>query len=160
MKALGLMLVAACASCESPQLTFDRVEIPPRRHVNTESPAERLGAQPGAIDEDATREFLEEQIERREAEGPITEPPPPETVYVEVPRHYDHYRYRYPGSYYGYGYGYPNTYYRRHRGREFSLGNTLFGAGLGAIIGHQSGHRDRGAAIGAGFGLLMDLADR
>ncbi|MCA8964540.1 MAG: glycine zipper family protein [Planctomycetes bacterium] len=36
--------------------------------------------------------------------------------------------------------------------------NTAVGAGLGAIIGHQSGHRDEGAAIGAGIGLLFDLA--
>ena len=31
---------------------------------------------------------------------------------------------------------------------------TLAGAGLGAIIGHQSGHTAEGAAIGAGAGAL------
>ena len=35
--------------------------------------------------------------------------------------------------------------------------NTLLGAGVGAIIGHQSGRRDRGALIGGGVGLLLDL---
>jgi hypothetical protein len=34
--------------------------------------------------------------------------------------------------------------------------NVLLGAGVGAIIGHQSGHRTRGAIIGAGAGLLLD----
>jgi len=33
---------------------------------------------------------------------------------------------------------------------------VLLGAGVGAIIGHQSGHRTRGAFIGAGAGLLLD----
>ena len=34
--------------------------------------------------------------------------------------------------------------------------NTLFWGGLGAVIGHQSGHTERGAIIGAGFGHMMD----
>ena len=36
--------------------------------------------------------------------------------------------------------------------------NTTFGAGVGAILGHQSGRRDEGALIGAGLGLVFDLA--
>jgi len=35
--------------------------------------------------------------------------------------------------------------------------NTLVGAGIGAIIGNQSGDSDQGALIGGGIGLLMDL---
>ncbi len=35
--------------------------------------------------------------------------------------------------------------------------NILLGAGIGAIIGHQSGHKWEGAAIGAGAGLLFDV---
>jgi len=34
--------------------------------------------------------------------------------------------------------------------------NTLFWGGLGAVIGHQSGHAGRGAIIGAGFGHMVD----
>ena len=36
---------------------------------------------------------------------------------------------------------------------------TVLGAGLGAVIGHQSGARDRGAAWGAVFGHFIDHAD-
>ena len=35
--------------------------------------------------------------------------------------------------------------------------NTALGAGLGAIIGNQSGHSERGAWIGSGVGLLLDI---
>lgn len=35
---------------------------------------------------------------------------------------------------------------------------TLLGAGLGAIVGHQSGERDKGAALGAVFGHLIEHA--
>lgn len=33
---------------------------------------------------------------------------------------------------------------------------VLLGAGIGAVIGHQRGHRTRGAIIGAAAGLLLD----
>jgi hypothetical protein len=48
---------------------------------------------------------------------------------------------------------------RRHRRwREpFFPVHTAVGAGIGAIIGHQSGHRDRGALIGGSIGLARDL---
>lgn len=35
--------------------------------------------------------------------------------------------------------------------------NTLLFGGLGAVIGHQYGRRDRGLAIGAGYGPLNDV---
>ena len=38
----------------------------------------------------------------------------------------------------------------------FISNNVLLGAGIGAIIGHQSGHRTQGAVIGAASGLLLD----
>jgi len=44
----------------------------------------------------------------------------------------------------------------RRRGTRFPV-NTVVGAGVGAVIGHQRGRRDRGALIGAGLGLLFDL---
>ncbi len=34
--------------------------------------------------------------------------------------------------------------------------NVLLGAGVGAIIGHQSGHRTQGALIGAAAGVVLD----
>lgn len=40
------------------------------------------------------------------------------------------------------------------RGQEGAAIGGLGGAGLGAIIGHQSGHGWEGAAIGAGAGAL------
>jgi hypothetical protein len=45
----------------------------------------------------------------------------------------------------------------RRRGTWFPV-NTVVGAGVGAIIGHQRGHRGRGALIGAHAGLLLDVA--
>ncbi|MCA8942860.1 MAG: hypothetical protein KDB80_09905 [Planctomycetes bacterium] len=112
-----------------------------------------MGSGQATIDEGATRAFLDTQIEARAEDGPVKEPPPPpppEVVYVEVPGGYPYPRY---------SYRYPRTYYDPYAGHRLTLDNTLLGAGLGAIIGHQSGHRDRGAAIGAGFGLLLDLAE-
>jgi len=35
--------------------------------------------------------------------------------------------------------------------------NVLLGAGIGAIIGHQSGHRTQGALVGAAAGLMFDI---
>jgi hypothetical protein len=37
---------------------------------------------------------------------------------------------------------------------------VLIGAGVGAIIGHQRGHRTRGAWIGAGVGLFIGCTGR
>ncbi|HMQ21551.1 MAG TPA: hypothetical protein PKE00_03625 [Planctomycetota bacterium] len=45
---------------------------------------------------------------------------------------------------------------RRPQSSPFPI-NTLFYGGLGAVIGHQYGRRDRGLAIGAGLGLLHDV---
>ncbi|MBI4565070.1 MAG: glycine zipper family protein [Planctomycetes bacterium] len=59
-------------------------------------------------------------------------------------------------------YGYrPSMPVRSFHGPELSLlpyvrDTVLIGAGVGAIIGHQSGHRTQGAIIGAAAGLLMD----
>jgi len=49
------------------------------------------------------------------------------------------------------------TSYRPYRRNRFPI-NTAVGAGIGAIIGHQHGRRDRGALIGGSWGLLMDLS--
>ncbi len=131
--------------------------------------------QPGVnpTDEDATNRWLEAERARVDAVNPER---PPEPVYqvVERPVYVDRTVYverpYWRRGYVGYGYdacGQPvyHTYdcydsypvYRRPvRETAFPV-NTLLGAGLGAVIGHQSGRRDRGAAIGAGLGLLFDL---
>ena len=62
--------------------------------------------------------------------------------YYYEPNYDDYVRYRRSG--------------RRWRPSGFPV-NTAIGAGVGAIIGHQRGRRDRGALIGGGIGLLMDL---
>lgn len=49
-------------------------------------------------------------------------------------------------------FGLPNTSYLPYAGT-----NMLLGAGLGAVIGHQSGRRTKGALVGAGVGALLDL---
>ena len=45
----------------------------------------------------------------------------------------------------------------RERPRDSFPINAAVGAGVGAILGHQSGRRDAGALIGGGIGLLFDL---
>ncbi|MFT4842603.1 MAG: hypothetical protein ACI8UD_003148 [Planctomycetota bacterium] len=71
----------------------------------------------------------------------------PSVVYVNSGRGYSTYD----------DYLYNRRSYRdRQRGSRFPI-NTVVGAGVGAIIGHQRGRRDRGALIGGGVGLLFDL---
>lgn len=53
-------------------------------------------------------------------------------------------------------YLYQRRAYRAGRPTRFPV-NTAIGAGVGAIIGNQRGHRGRGALIGGGVGLLFDL---
>lgn len=97
--------------------------------------------QRGPTDEAATELFLDHEIERRRSAAPVVEPRTIivreyGTVPVEVRESWQ---------------------YGRDRYRARFPWNTALGAGLGAVIGHQSGHRDEGAAIGAGLGLLFDL---
>lgn len=60
------------------------------------------------------------------------------------------------GGYYDGYYG-PGYYHDGRWRRRWFPANTFVGAGVGAILGHQHGHRHRGALIGAGAGLLLDL---
>jgi hypothetical protein len=77
-----------------------------------------------------------------------TTPPAAQPDYYQVPQYYN----------YGYGYYEPRARYRygRHREPWFPI-NAAVGAGIGAVIGHQRGHRDRGALIGGAWGLLFDI---
>lgn len=162
----------AVAACSVPQPALRRVEAPPPRVEVSE--VERTGARSATpVDPAASDRYLEEEANRRREELPENDPLPQQTVYVEVPvevpverRVYyrDHYEPRhYDVVHYGPSYGYRSHYrhhgyygHRHHRGHAV-LGRTLVGAGLGAIIGHQSGRRDKGAAIGAGIGFLSGL---
>ncbi len=45
----------------------------------------------------------------------------------------------------------------RYRVLPLISNRVLLGAGIGAIIGHQSGHRTEGALIGAAAGLTLDI---
>jgi len=113
--------------------------------------------------EEATRAWLDRTIEeRRNANPPVPmqQQPVERTVYVERP---------YPegGASYGYGYDqggqpvygpYSSPGYGANPYGSFPI-HTALGAGMGAVIGNQFHHQSgRGAAIGAGVGLLLDLA--
>jgi len=81
-----------------------------------------------------------------------------QTIEVEVPVYRDRPQFDDGQDFVSYGYspapryGYP-TWRRRS---TFPI-NTAIGAGVGAIIGHQRGRRDRGALIGGSVGLMFDL---
>lgn len=147
-----------------------------RAEARTEAPREVARREPTAAaptNEEATSAWLDRTIEARRAANPDVPPEPmyqtiERTVYVDRPVYY---RSSYDDYRSGYGYGYRSSYYDdcgqpryapyyygSYRHRSTFPVNTVLGAGVGAIIGHQSHHRDRGAAIGAGIGLLLDLA--
>ena len=119
------------------------------------------------MNEAATSAWLDQQIDQNRYVPPPPPPPPPvervevervveQPVYVQERVVYadGYYQPYYYGGYYGRPYE-----YRSHRSTTFPL-HTALGAGLGAVIGHQSGHRGRGAWIGGGLGLLFDLNSR
>jgi hypothetical protein len=108
--------------------------------------------------DEATKAWLDQTIEQRRAANPDTPPAPlyqtvERTVYVEQPvRYYGGY-----DSYNSWGEPvYAQRYYRPYRQYSGFPINTAVGAGIGALVSRH--HRGRGAAIGAGIGLLFDLA--
>lgn len=107
------------------------VEVAPPQQPNV--PIEPNPARPSAP---VFRSFVE-----------TVEVPVERVVEVEVPRQgYDRYD------------AYVDSRRVRRRGTTpFPVG-TAIGAGVGAIIGHQDGNRGRGALIGSGIGLLLDLS--
>jgi len=144
-------------------------EIERNRVRSAPGPAEvRQEPAPPPGPDAATRAWLDQEIERNRYVPP---PVPVEVVERIVERpvyvresggYYDPYYYE-PYSYrpYYYGaYGHYGSYGNRsYRHTTFPV-HTALGAGIGAIVGHQSGHRGRGAWIGGGLGLLMDLGSR
>lgn len=112
-------------------------------------------------DNPATQAWLDQEIDHNRYVPPPPPPPPEPKVrerVVERPVYVDRTVYAYDGPYYR-PYYYYGSYESRPTHTTFPL-NTAIGAGLGAIIGHQSGHRTRGAWIGGGLGLLVDLSSR
>ena len=110
--------------------------LPPRYEV---PPDTRQSYEP------ETKRFLDGEIDRK------TPPPEPEVRYVYVDRSVS----------YGHTYEYDRPYYSHYgyRGHRSTFPwYTAWGAGLGAVIGHQHHrHAGRGAWIGGGIGLLLDI---
>ncbi len=150
MRRLAVLGVLALTACGGHQPSLPHVDAPPRHIFDT--PRERLGDPAAPVDEEATDRYLERMLERGRLADPIKEPPPPPPApYATAPIRL-HERYWFLDE--------SGEYRPRPRPPRLPLAGTLLGAGIGAIIGHQSGRRDKGAAIGAGIGLLLDAARR
>lgn len=107
-------------------------------------------------DEEATRAFLQERIEQQRAVNP-ERAPEPVYQYIERPQEPQPIGYDASGwPVHRDAYGGP-VYYRDPCPPSTFPVNTLLGAGVGAIIGHQNGRRESGALIGGGVGMLLDL---
>lgn len=154
---LSLSVLAGCAASEPtvgrapqvPQLQIDTPKADLSRDAGMRADADRRPpmafADEQAMEPSAsrvvTRTFtqvvevpVEVQVERQ---APVAGEP----VYVGVHGYRDWYDYD----------------RARRRGTWFPV-NTVVGAGIGAVIGNQHGHRGRGALIGAHAGLLLDVA--
>ena len=171
MRAFTMLMVAmAAVACAAPP-TQSRAPLVPLLPVDApaENPAQQAAeagradrdqsaAAPGGVDQGfesdlgyesgSARPTYRTLIETVEVEVPVEVrvQAPPSVVYVNSGRGYSTYD----------DYLYNRRVHRaRRRGSRFPV-NTVVGAGVGAIIGHQSGRRDRGALIGGGVGLLLD----
>ncbi len=122
-----------CSACQGTP-AVKRAMVPP---ANLPSAVMPLPEAPAYENEEATQDFLQLQIDRSTyAKPPVVSDVQilERTVYVDQ-----------------YGEA------RRPAGRSTFPIQTAIGAGIGAIIGNQSGDRGEGAAIGAGVGLLLDF---
>ncbi len=137
---LGLTTLCACSGPSHVQMT----PVPPPRYDRPAVPRDQPKTPPAEFSDEAADEFLKSEIERKTA----LEPKPAvveRVVYVREPTRQER--------------EYEQEYRREHeRYKSKFPWHTAAGAGLGAVIGHQSGRRDEGALIGAGVGFLMDLA--
>lgn len=156
----GLLLIPLGA-CQGPSwATHTPIQpVPPGAYAPVvqprQAPVPQQAPRPATTNEEATNAWLDQQIERNRyvppppPAQPVAEPPPPapepQVLYVEGDPYYR------PIYYYG-----PRYEHRPAPSTTFPV-HTAVGAGLGAIIGHQSGHKGEGAWIGGGLGLLMDL---
>lgn len=166
---LGFLMLSF-AACSTPQYA-ERMPVRPAPSLPLAPTAQQMVPSPAPqsvpLDDAATKAWLEGQIEQNRYVPPPPPPPPVQVVervverpvYVRERVAYETYpSYGYDG-YYTYQPYYYGSYQRRSHHSTFPL-NTALGAGVGAIIGHQSGHRGRGAWIGGGLGLLFDLNSR
>lgn len=148
MKMLALATLALAAACSAPQYSKRTSPVPPPPPLPAQAPAEPMAP----ADEEATRAWLDEAIER----APRVEPPEPIVQVVERPVYVYDRRDRYYGGYGRRGYYSYDPYRGHYRPRSTFPLNTALGAGIGAIIGHQDGHRGEGALIGGSIGFLLD----
>lgn len=153
---LGLVLVgAACSGGPRARYQETQVEPAPERLSEDATLNHESGRFEGYSDEAAdawlTRKVadaIEAEIRRRDAErerraAQEAQRQATEHTRRQIVRSYESYpRYRH-----AYGRG----------PADYIPWNTAIYGGLGAVIGHQSGHRDEGFAIGASLGLMQDL---
>jgi hypothetical protein len=151
-----LLVTTACGSNRSLYQPTCELEDEPRPPSVVEPSEPRSAERFTSYSDDAADRWLTEQVAkaidkeirerdaaRQEAEQRVVEEQARSAVMER--RVYDRY----------YGWSEP---YRRDRSPAYYFPwNTVTYGGLGAIIGHQSGHRDRGLAVGAGIGLLFDM---
>ncbi|MBL8731216.1 MAG: glycine zipper 2TM domain-containing protein [Planctomycetes bacterium] len=148
------VIVATLAGCAAPRPLPRVPQVPPlaaASPVAVIEPGMRAAAdrsppspRPPAPAFPAVQEPVYRTVTRViEVPAAAPEPPAPEVRY----------------EYVGYPYVVDRGHYH-HRPRDswFPV-NTVVGAGIGAVIGNQHSRRwrDRGALIGAGYGLLFDL---
>ncbi|MFO1076723.1 MAG: hypothetical protein U1E73_03245 [Planctomycetota bacterium] len=117
-----------------------------------------------AHDEAATQKWLETEIERAKREEPPPPPPPEATAerayYASSAEWHATANDPYDDGRYGYRGAYRYHSYDRRIGVGTFPANTILGAGIGAIVGNQHGHRGRGAWIGGSIGFLLDQCAR
>jgi hypothetical protein len=158
---IGLLASSAALAACAGSRPLPRVAPPPPVALELAAPAapQRRMEPPSAdADEAATSRWLAEAIERERRERPNLPPVPlQQTVYVERPVWQERI---YGPGYDEFGapvYGYEPWQRNDWRTTPFPV-NTLIGATVGAYTGHGGHSRSRDIAIGAGIGLLFDLA--
>ncbi len=145
MRTLSIALLLLAAACSGPRYVERTRPVPPAPPPAAQTTTPTVAP----MNEDATRAWLDREIEL----APVVEPPEPivqlgERVVERPVADHDYSRYPHHDPYY-------RPRYRRHS--TFPI-NTALGAGIGAIIGHQDGHRGEGAWIGGSIGYLLDHA--
>jgi len=139
--------VAGCGRTPSLKPDIPEPQIDNEQKPGTFSYDHKIDPEPGyqGKDIDALAAQLTRVVPQREvyvAAAPVTT-----SRGTVVVRQYGYYPYGM--ATYRYGSRYPG------RNPDHYL-NTVFWGGMGAIIGHQSGHTARGAIIGAGAGHMVD----
>jgi len=161
-------------ACSSPPVT-QKTNVPPPTHAPP-----RPAVKTNPTNEEATQKWLRGEIERLTGrppeqllQGPTSQAAPPVVnptdevateQWLQQPQQpvvYDRYVMRQQPVPYGYDvrgepvFAYPAHHYHPYE-TPFPV-NTVLGAGIGAIIGHQSHHQAQGAWIGGAIGFLADL---